>query len=351
MRKFLVGFWMFLLSGSIASADICPNAELFGQKLINGICWSCLFPMKILGKSTGSGDIPPNAYDKWHCACKDSFGFPQPGLSYGAWLPTRLIEITRFPYCSPVLNGKRIQKSTRLIGGASGNENDLSDTGFYNVHFWAFPLLEIMELLVSVECNTGGYTSLDMVDMTEVKPGWNNAEIKFLSQPLAAPIANLEALSATTAACISETAGKPMDSIWWGGCWGMYLPSTGIVNSADDSRVQTSSLLATRELFDLHLTGRSWKTVGEKAMCGAYLYPMMPKSQYKMSMVFPVAESDSESCVANATGPDGGTSCSNKGCCHNIGASTFTWGEWRTIPAVGEDFVYLLWRYTDCCLH
>jgi conjugal transfer pilus assembly protein TraU len=37
-------------------------------------------------------------------------------------------------------------------------------------------------------------------------------------------------------------------------------------------------------------------------------------------------------------------------CCHYIGESQFKWGEWRNRPGTGEDFVYLIWRYTDCCL-
>ena len=71
---------------------------------------------------------------------------------------------------------------------------------------------------------------------------------------------------------------------------------------------------------------------GNDALCGGSIYPMIPKSQYKMSMLFPIAEASGK-------------------CCHPIGQSTFLWGEWRNIPAVGEDFVYMLWRYTDCCLN
>jgi conjugal transfer pilus assembly protein TraU len=25
------------------------------------------------------------------------------------------------------------------------------------------------------------------------------------------------------------------------------------------------------------------------------------------------------------------------------------WGEWRTIPGAGEDALYILWRWQDCC--
>jgi conjugal transfer pilus assembly protein TraU len=37
------------------------------------------------------------------------------------------------------------------------------------------------------------------------------------------------------------------------------------------------------------------------------------------------------------------------GCCHNLGENTMLWGEWRQRPATGQDFVYLLWQWVDCC--
>jgi conjugal transfer pilus assembly protein TraU len=34
---------------------------------------------------------------------------------------------------------------------------------------------------------------------------------------------------------------------------------------------------------------------------------------------------------------------------HVIGESTWRWGQGRMIPGLGEDPVYLVWRYMDCC--
>lgn len=34
---------------------------------------------------------------------------------------------------------------------------------------------------------------------------------------------------------------------------------------------------------------------------------------------------------------------------YDKGDTTFRWGENRVIPGVGEDFVYLLRRWLDCC--
>ena len=64
------------------------------------------------------------------------------------------------------------------------------------------------------------------------------------------------------------------------------------------------------------------------ALCRPVIEPMLPKSQYKMSMFFPVPETESA---------------------HVIGESTMKWEEWRTIPGAGEDALYILWRWQDCC--
>ncbi|MGQ8512809.1 MULTISPECIES: TraU family protein [Gammaproteobacteria] len=34
---------------------------------------------------------------------------------------------------------------------------------------------------------------------------------------------------------------------------------------------------------------------------------------------------------------------------HVIGESTLTWGLARTIPAIGQDPIYTIWRWNDCC--
>ena len=60
--------------------------------------------------------------------------------------------------------------------------------------------------------------------------------------------------------------------------------------------------------------------MGNSALCRPVIEPMLPKSQYKMSMFFPVPETESA---------------------HVIGESTMKWGEWRTIPGAGEDALYI----------
>ena len=78
----------------------------------------------------------------------------------------------------------------------------------------------------------------------------------------------------------------------------------------------------------LNRRGLARGTMGDEALCGAPIEPFLHKSQYRMSMFYPLPETQSN---------------------HVIGESAFRWGEWRSLPGPGEDHLYLLWRWNDCC--
>lgn len=62
-------------------------------------------------------------------------------------------------------------------------------------------------------------------------------------------------------------------------------------------------------------------------MHGDVIAPIIVKNQYKLQQAYPVPET-----ISN----------------HWIGESVWKWGQFRHIPAVGEDFVNYLWRWSDC---
>jgi conjugal transfer pilus assembly protein TraU len=312
----------------------CPDSNLFGPKLFTDVCWSCLFPIRLLGMTIGSGDRPTGASNRILCSCDNALGIPVPGIAAGMWTPARLVEIVRKPYCSPTLGGRTLYSNARLYGARQALTLDGNDKSFYQYHYFAFPLFAVMELFVQPSCNAGGYTNLDLMYMSELDPTWNNDVVAFFLSPEAALFANPIAVSACAADCTAASVGvnTGSDSMFWcAGCWGHLYPLTGNL-ATKTSPPRDTSLLATKATAALHRRGLAWKTFGNDALCGGSIYPMIPKSQYRMSMMYPIAEAAGK-------------------CCHPIGQSTFLWGEWRNIPAVGEDFVYMLWRYTDCCLN
>lgn len=312
---------------------LCPDANLFGKALLTDICWSCLFPIRLMGFTAYAGDnyIPDGVSKQIFCACPGKDGLPSFGITTGVWLPARLVEVVRKPYCSPILGGTSFNDSVRLWGGAKETGNDGADKTFYNYHYWAFPLYAILELFIQTNCNAGGLRNLDMMYLSELDPTWNIDELAFFLNPEAVIFSNPLALAACTVDCAKTSVSKPSTSLWWcAGCWGNLYPFSGNIAS-DSSAPRDTSLLTARLLASLHRKGLAHKTYGENALCGGQLYPMLPKQQYKLSLLFPVAEAQGR-------------------CCHSVGESTFRWGEHRTIPGLGEDYIYLIWRYTDCCL-
>ncbi|MDO9103877.1 MAG: TraU family protein [Methylovulum sp.] len=330
---------------------LCPDADFWGKKMITNVCWSCLFPVRLAGFTffDDDNDLPDEATDEIFCSCSGDEGLPVFGMTAGAWLPARLIEVVRKPYCSPILGGTSFNEGVRLWGGRKEVEGDGTDKTYYNYHYWAFPLYVILDLFVQNNCNAGGLRNLDMMYMSELDPTWNIDELAFFINPEAVVFANPLAVAACTVDCTVTTVSQPMTSLWWcAGCWGNLYPFTGNIAS-DGSSPRDTSLLSARVLASLHRKGLAHKTYGDDALCSGQIYPMIPKQQYKLSTLFPLAEA-SEDAVESTDSNGNIISKITDNCCHYIGESTFNWGEWRTIPGAGEDYVYLLWRYTECCL-
>ena len=334
-----------------ATKLLCPDADFWGKKMLTGVCWSCLFPVRLMGFTIfdEGNDLPDGATKKAFCGCSGDEGLPTFGVTGGAWLPARLIEVVRKPYCSPILGGTSFNSGVRLWGGHKEVEGDGSDKTYYNYHYWAFPLYAILQLFVQNNCNAGGLRNLDMMYMSELDPTWNVDELAFFMNPEAVVFANPLAVAACTVDCATTTVSMPMTSLFWcAGCWGNLYPFTGNIAS-DASAPRDTSLLTARVLASLHRKALAHKTYGDDALCGGQIYPMIPKQQYKLSTLFPLAEANAEELEStDANGVKHTKILDN--CCHWIGESTFKWGEHRTIPGTGEDYVYLIWRYTECCL-
>jgi conjugal transfer pilus assembly protein TraU len=207
-------------------------------------------------------------------------------------------------------------------------EDDGTDGAFYNYHWYAFPLLILLDLFWDDRCNPDGYSDFDLLYLSELDPTWNNDELAFFTNPEAAWLANPVALSACLADAASATAGTPIDALFWcAGSWGNLYPFAGRGPTLG-SRARETSLSAARSLAALHRRGLARRTMGNDALCESPIAPFIPKSQYKLSMFYPLPETQRA---------------------HVIGESPLRWGEWRNIPGVGEDHLYLLWRWNDCC--
>lgn len=314
-------------SQSNAAEASCPSYNVFGR-VMTDICWDCMYPMTIAGLDIGGGTKPSAAANAGLiCKCTDRNGIPWFGFPYASWQPARLVEVVTRPYCAPTLGGITLQSSDgRMMGGRQpGNDEPLSTT-FYNFHYYAFPINTMLNMFTG--CATDGYLDFDMMYLSEVDPTWNNDELAFFTNPEITMTANPVAVAACIADAALTTFTEPSDALYWcAGSWGSMYPFTG--NIDNDSLPEVAGLVTARALAAIHRRMLAWKFMGDAAMCKPYVYPSLPKTQYKFSQLYPYAESNGN---------------------HWIGESSILWGQWRTNIGNGESFVELIWRWSDCCV-
>lgn len=329
-------------TASTEGADLmCPNSHLFGSGIVSKVCWSCLFPISIGRVAVGgtSLSLPDDRAQAW-CLCPGRlFGYPTYGVTLGMWAPTYITELTRAPFCSPTLGASLAHSE---VTGLSGTElgtvqahhaEDNQRATFLNFHFFKFPVSQILDRFRDSVCVSKiASDDTDLVFASEISPLWQNDELAFYVNPESSLLSSPAAIAACAVDAVQSTAYKPNLALWWcAGSWGLLSPYSGHAQQSA-SPPRESSLLGTRGLATLHRLGILKRTYGDSAVCSAHPWPTLPKQQYRFQTVFPVAE------VTNN---------------HWIGASTFRWGEWRNLPAPGVDqqFVYLTWQYTECCMN
>jgi len=316
--------------------------------LISDICWKCLFPVRIGGKKIiDSGSMPDNLSgitgnaddynpSDYICSCEVD-GELNYGIYVSFWEPARVLEAVQKPGCFPFLFGLDMGDSVNPYGAygtkGRGRENREEGKAFFNVHYYIFPLMWIMDLLVGAEFCTDWMSDIDLAYFTEVDPLWNDDELTLYIHPEATVFGDEIAQALCAVDCLATTVGFPLNAMFWcAGCWGSLYPYTGNTG-VNDSPVRTTSLLASRLLARMARLpippAIEYDTSSASAKCGGQVRPFLKKSQYKFSTIFPIPET--------------------KGC-HGLGESTFTWGEHRNIPATGEHQTYLMWRKRNCCL-
>ena len=150
----------------------CEKSDIISGKLFTDICWDCVLPIVVahvnLGASSKSWK-PSGATDKYLCVCKNSGGIPTVGVATSFWEPARLIEFEFQPGCLSVLNanlGKsvdggnpnfdRIQQGTRNTNLQGANKG----TTFMHYHYYAFPILQILDMFTGFGCSSDGFLDL-----------------------------------------------------------------------------------------------------------------------------------------------------------------------------------------------
>jgi conjugal transfer pilus assembly protein TraU len=303
---------------------------------ITDICWSCMLPLTLGGAKLFSMDQEDNGSNPGGsnpggaiCGCANP---PRVGISIGFWEPVRIAEVVRHPYCFPTLGGLSLDLGIHAPAHGRGKgTHDSHGSSFYQAHWYTFPVLYLLEVLLESDCLEPG--GLDIAYITEVDPLWNESELTFILNPDVALFANPATQAVCAADCVAATAGFPLSELYWcAGCQGSMYPLNGNV-AAHIGGVQASTLIAQRMTAKMHRELLVWGASGNRGRCGYYPQPLMDKRNYKMTMLHPVPQTDKI---------DGK-------CCQPYGRTTALWGAGKSFPYRGEDFSYLIFRKRNCC--
>ena len=308
---------------------------------ITDICWSCLMPISIGELGIGKGSSPKKRDTKNPaspvCACiKAPNPVPIPGISVGFWEPVRLVDVTRTPYCMVNLGGIELGSDRKKISSfRTGYDRKRStDTSFYHVHYYVYPLIYWLELLTDFMCLE--QSLFDVAYMSELDITWNDPKIQNLLNPEAALFSSPIAQSACALDCASSSVSMPIDSMFWcAGCWGNIYPFSG-ANADHVGGVQNSSLLTSRIIAKMHRIGLAQSTSTSDGkingpICKKSRALKIKKSQYKLQMVNPKSTSSGIGCWP-------------------LGLSDMAYSSFKEYPYDGQDWGYLIWRKKNCCL-
>ena len=325
MRRVLRGVLVLglALTLRVAVAGTCPTAII---NPVTDVCWACTMPLSIGAVEVGTIGFQPDIDSNpgnpvCNCGLKV-------GLAIGFWEPTVLMETVREPYCFPGLGGVTLGMPIPAPRHARGTnfQTGLSETSFYHVHYYIYPLLAVLGVLLDDPCLD--QRPWDLGYITEIDPTWNDPALGAIFNAESILFANPIAIASCASECVAATAGFPLPWLFWcAGCQGGIYPNQGWVQH-HYGMVDASMLLTQRLLFKLHKQGTAWRHHGPDALCGPVIDLKLDKRGYRNQMLYPIPTPDRSDA---------------------LGGSTLPWRAGKEFPIAGEDALYLLFRKRNCC--
>lgn len=329
-------FWV-----SVVRADLDESCKGSFLDLIKDIRWEGIFPIQLAGvpvkmtitdPASKGLETDPDKLNSIVCVCREGVNL-RFGLTVSFWEPSRMIEVTKIPYCFPTLGMKMSEpkkgvllKSTgKNYRGTQGKAGERGGSG--NSHYYFFSVWDILDLFIDIPCLR--HEGFDIAYLSEIDPMWNNDLAGFVLNPESVLFGNPVAQAACIADSVSSLVGYPIDSLFWcTGSWGSAYPLAG--STSVDKNIQNSALLAGRTIYREARLGMLWDTGVDE--CYAMVTPVWIKSHYKLHMVKPV-----------------------RGPIVSIGRSSILWESGKN-PVLGtrrnspDNFAYLLIKRVKCCM-
>ena len=337
------------------------------ETMFKDVCWSGMFPMRLMGATykAGKSGIPKESTNKILCKCGGDLKegkLPRIGFTLGFWAPSKIMDVTRKPYCLPSLGGIELPVADVefLNGGANMGRSDRHEA-FANWALYTFPLIYMLRLIDDGACPPDGMTEFDLLQVSAMFPNWNDLLGRYTTfiNPEMLPFTGVTSLFALPVDAMSSTLGKPINELFWvAGGWGPMYPITGFYGASVGNMTDVvgfTSLTAVRGISLLHRLGMLNETVGDANICERNPRHIIRKDAYRWQFLAPSPEvngrppsapppTQTSSQVREVSPPSRFGTCT-----HPTGASTAAWGMWRDVPATGEDHSYLLFQWTDCC--
>lgn len=318
--------------------------------------------MRIAGITfiNGKSGIPEDASRKAICVCGGDLSkgkLPKIGFTVGFWAPSKIIDVTRKPYCMPSLGGIEIPVTGfDFLNGGANTGRGQRDEAFANWILYSAPLIYMLRLLDEGACPSDGLLEFDVMHMSPLLPTQNDVTGRYtvFLNPEMLLLANATTYMAMPLDAVSSTSGNPINKLFWvAGAWGQIYPMTGFNGMGRMvDPVRFTSLMATRAIAVLHRLGLMSETIGDDNLCERNTRYILRKDAFRWQMLAPSPEgrlssasgSSSSGQVRLVNPPTRGNTCT-----HATGASTAGWGMWRDVASTGEDHSYMLFQWTDCC--
>jgi len=326
--KILLGLLALLVCSQNTNAALDCQGQF--PNLITDICWTCAFPINFgsggltLPLSIGQEGTPdPGGLPV--CVCGANVG-----VKISFWEPVRHVDVVRKPFCMTTLGGIDMNPGFSAPHGTQETRDNTDMNSFYQAHWYVDPIFVLLQAVLDSRCLEQNV--FDVAYLTELDPLWNDDEMTSIINPDSFLFGNLVAKLACGADCVMSTVGFGSNTLFWcAGCQGSMYPLNGHV-AAHIGGVQASSLIVERLIAKMHREGLMWAASGDAGQCGYYPQLLMDKTNYKYQMHFPFPQNKI-----------------NGKCCQPLGRSTILWGAGKEVPAIGEDYAYMIFRKRNCC--
>ncbi len=323
--KFKIIFFVFFIFSTASNAVTIGKCEGHFVNPIKDVCWTCLFPLsiggsKIVKSQNGLTDTLNPTSPIGVCG-------KRVGLQIGYWEPFAIADVTDTPYCFVNLGGFKLPFAHSFRRGGRLQTDIETRQAFYHVHWYKYPLIHWLNLLMSAGCEQNG--DFDLLWLTELDPTWSDSDLGLVLNPDAIFFANPVAQAACAADSLSSTIlKKPLDPLFWcAGTHGNHYPLTGHVTETQ-SPIQMAWLLTERMNFKLHRQMQIADTIGiNNLTCLELRYPFIPKSRYRYELVNQVSDGKH---------------------CYPSGYSPLLMEAGKVKPHQSDQFGFLIWRKRNC---